>query len=265
MLLPSALSACDLSHQQNSRLQSSLFASPPASPPTSSPTTFETIVNSCRTLHSMMKTPIPAQPDLLPTPPMGHAPFPPVKMRVRSRTPDMNGSQNQRLRIRKRTTVPPRGVNKRRRAPEDNMNREDDVDSDLDDTGSDAHGSENPRQDTVAPSTPKRARIAPETLPRGLERSDFHDLHEPTEEDMNKEGTEVEEEADGEPWSIEDDRVLVELIFEKLKLSRTEWQDCARRVGKSENGVERRWKTLIRNGDIGVKGRARRAKLHGTW
>ncbi|KAI1436111.1 hypothetical protein GGR50DRAFT_652768 [Xylaria sp. CBS 124048] len=276
MLLPSALSSCDLSHQQTTRLQASPFASPPASPPTiSSPTTLETIVNSCRALHSMMKAPaVPAQLDPLPTPPMDHAPFPPIRMRVRSRTPDTNSTQSQRLKIRKRSTMAPRGANKRRRAPEDYyyMDREDDDDEDGSDSddlsfGGDAHGSEREtvRRSRCAPSTPKRARIAPENLPRGLQRSDFHDIHEPTEEETSKEGTAVEKEANGEPWSIEDDRVLVELIFEKLKLSRTEWQECARRIGKSENGVERRWKTLIRNGNIGVNGRARRSKVHGTW
>ncbi|KAI2626213.1 hypothetical protein GGS21DRAFT_530595 [Xylaria nigripes] len=260
MLLPSAISPCDLSHPPSTRPQSSLIASPPASPTASSHTTFDTIVNSCRTLQSILTTaPTPAHPDLLPTPPLSHAPLPPVKMRLRSRPPNTNGSQTRRLKIRKRTTVPHRSVNKRRRLPGDDLDGEDDIDSDSDGNIEDAW------QTTAAPSTPKRARIAPETLPRGLERADFHDLHEPTEEDKNKEGTEIEEEADGEPWSIEDDRVLVELIFEKLKLSRSEWQECARRVGKSENGAERRWKTLIRNGDIGVKARARRGKIHDTW
>lgn len=167
--------------------------------------------------------------------------------------------------IRKRAMPPPRGINKRRRALDDDMGRDDDIDSDLDISNSDVDEVEDARQATPTPTTPKRARIAPADLPRGLERSDYHDLHEPTDEDSQKEGTGVEEEEDGERWSLEDDRVLVELIFEKLKLSRSEWQECARRIGKSENGAERRWKTLLRNGDVGVKTRARRGKLHGTW
>ncbi|KAI0459612.1 hypothetical protein F5B21DRAFT_249845 [Xylaria acuta] len=267
MLMPSALSSCDLSHPPVTRLQSSLFASPPASPPTTPHTTLGTIVNSCRALQTMLSTPppMPAQLEPLPTPPMTHAPFPPIKMRLRPRPQNANGDRDQRLRIRKRTTAPPRGLNKRRRALEDDMGRDDDVDSDLDIGNSDVEEPEDTRHTTPTPSTPKRARIAPADLPRGLERSDFHDLHEPTAEETTKEGTGVEQEVDGERWSVEDDRVLVELICEKLKLSRSEWQECARMVGKSENGAERRWKTLIRNGDVSVKSRARRGKVHGTW
>ncbi|KAI0097365.1 hypothetical protein GGR51DRAFT_541174 [Nemania sp. FL0031] len=267
MLMPSALSSCDLSHPPVAQLRSSHFASPPASPPTSPHSTFTTIANSCRALQSMMATPppLPSQLAPLPTPPMGHAPFSPIKMRLRPRPQNPNEDRNQRLRIRKRPNPPPRGVNKRRRAPDDDMGRDDDVDSDLDISDTDIDEPEDVRHTTPTPTTPKRARIAPETVPRGLERSDFHDLHEPTEEETKKEGTGVEEEQNGERWSVEDDRVLVELICEKLKLSKSEWQECARRVGKSENGVERRWKTLVRNGDVGVKSRPRRGKVHGTW
>ncbi|GAP82688.1 putative DNA-binding protein [Rosellinia necatrix] len=266
MLMPSALSSCDLSRPPVTRLQSSLFASPPASPPTSPQTAFGTIVSSCRALQSMLAAPPPMSSQLgpLPTPPMSHAPFPPMKMRLRPRPQNANGDRTQRMGIRKRTT-PPRGINKRRRAVEDDMGRDDDIDSDLDISNTDVEELEDARCATPTPTTPKRARIAPADLPRGLERSDYHGLHEPAEEEVRKEGTGVEEEEDGERWSVEDDRVLVELICEKLKLSKSEWQECARRVGKSENGVERRWRSLIRSGDIGVKSRARRGKVHGTW
>jgi hypothetical protein len=73
-------------------------------------------------------------------------------------------------------------------------------------------------------------------------------------------------EADGVGWSTEDDRILVELVLEKLKLSKTEWQDCARSLGKDRDSVGRRWKSLVVSGDIGLKARSsRRAKIHGTW
>ncbi|KAI1201795.1 hypothetical protein F5X97DRAFT_289624 [Nemania serpens] len=267
MLMPSPLSSCGLSHPPVTRLQSSLFASPPASPPTSPHTTFSTIASSCRALQSMMTTPppMPSQLQPLPTPPMGHAPFSPIKMRLRPRPQNTNEDRGRCMKIRKRTVAPPRGVNKRRRAPDDDMGRDDDIDSELDISGTDVDEPEEARHSIPAPTTPKRARIAPANLPRGLERSDFHDLHEPTLEETRKEGTGVEEEVGGERWSVEDDRVLVELICEKLKLSKSEWQECARRVGKSENGAERRWKTLVRNGEVGVKLRARRGKVHGTW
>ena len=94
-------------------------------------------------------------------------------------------------------------------------------------------------QQLSRPQTPKRARIAPEVIPLGLERSDYHGLH--IENALaNNEGSsrlEVENddfivEVDGEPWSTEEDRILVELVLEKLKLTKSDWQDCARSLGK---------------------------------
>jgi hypothetical protein len=84
---------------------------------------------------------------------------------------------------------------------------------------------------------------------------------------QQSQGADVEVEADGEAWTAEDDRILVELVLDKLKLSKSEWQDCARSLGKDRHSVGRRWKTLMAHGDVGVKTRSstRRAKLHGTW
>lgn len=233
-------------------------------------------MTTCRSLQSLLTTPSPPEPTempslrQLPTPPLAHAP-PPLKLRLRSRAKAQqnNDSAISRKRIVKR--APPRGISKRRRAIDDDMGRDDseveqDVDSDLElelPVAADREPS--------APSTPKRARIAPEQLPLGLERSDFHHVHllqGDSPEDANKPGTNVEVEADGEQWSAEDDRILVELVLEKLKLSKTEWQDCARSLGKDRQAANRRWKSLIMNGEIGLKTRStssRRAKLHSTW
>ena len=139
--------------------------------------------------------------------------------------------------------------------------------------GRDDNSSDEEFDDEMLPSTPKRARIAPEVLPLGLERSDFHTLQDSsnTSEAGNTDGTEVEVEADGEEWSKEDDQVLVELVLEKLKLSKSDWEE----IGKSFSNLGgrrdrascgRRWKTLMANSDVGLKStRSRRAKLHGTW
>jgi hypothetical protein len=114
------------------------------------------------------------------------------------------------------------------------------------------------------PSTPKRQRIAPESLPLGLDRGDFHLLHlqqQPQSSDHILQSVETNEE-----WSTEEDRMLVELVLEKLKLSRSDWQDCARSLGKDRGSVGKRWKSLMGAGDVGLKrGAPRRAKLHGTW
>ena len=150
------------------------------------------------------------------------------------------------------------------------LSEEIDVDSEVDEALS------IPEQQPQRPSTPKRARIAPEQIPLGLERSDFHALHlqqlplstlkaqldgEALESVEIHGGEEMENE--NERWSTEDDRILVELVLEKLQLSKSEWQDCARSLGKDRGSVGRRWKSLMANGDVGLK--RRRGRIHGTW
>ncbi|KAK2032604.1 hypothetical protein LX32DRAFT_636143 [Colletotrichum zoysiae] len=295
MLMPSAFS-CDTSQPPLTRLQASLFASPPASPPTLSHPGFGNIFDTCRSLQALLSAPQHHQPAApaydaqqhtlptpaqLPTPPLTHAP-PPLKLRLRSRAKQdgaAHSDHHPRKRIAKR--APPRGVNKRRRAAGDDSSRSDtdeDIDSDLEISSRRQPFVQGQSQNNTplhsAPATPKRARIAPEIIPLGLGRSDYHTLHllnggdgvngNNTEEEQ---GTNVEVEADGEPWSAEEDRILVELVLEKLQLSKTEWQDCARSLGKDRNCLSRRWKSLMLQGEVGLKGRrsSRRTKLHGTW
>jgi transcriptional regulator with GAF, ATPase, and Fis domain len=113
-------------------------------------------------------------------------------------------------------------------------------------------------------------------IPLGLERGDYHSLHSSfssafsdndndTSLDAGR-GTDVILEADGSAWSTEEDRMLVELVLEKLKLTKSDWQDCARSLGKDRATVGRRWKSLMLNGDVGLKrGGLRRGRIHGTW
>lgn len=151
-------------------------------------------------------------------------------------------------------------MNKRRRAADEDEEDLSELDSDAEDA----------REDVMnfRPSTPKRARLAPESLPLGLERGDFHALHlqqmgEPSQSQPRVE-REVVESVENE-WSTEEDRILVELVLEKLKLSKEEWQDCARSLGKDRGSVGKRWKSLMAGGDVGLKRNSRRAKIHGTW
>jgi hypothetical protein len=200
-----------------------------------------------------------------------------MKLRLRSHraseTTGLGISTDNPVKARKKIvkrSVPARGPNKRRRTADDDMDRDDeDVESDLDITHNEAQIEA--ADEPVRPHTPKRARIAPEVLPLGLERSDYHALHANgggvLVEDgrAQPEGTDVVVEADGEKWSTEDDRILVELVLEKLKLSKSDWQDCARSLGKDSGSVGRRWKSLMVNGDVGLKRSSRRSKIHGTW
>ncbi|KAG7108761.1 hypothetical protein HYQ45_004877 [Verticillium longisporum] len=282
MLMPSAFS-CDASQQHypsypHTRLQSALFASPPASPPTLASTpAIGNIFNTCRSLQSLLTTPPPperAQLTQLPTPPMAHAPSP-IKLRLRPRAPRPDNSSAPDSRPRKKIVkrAPPRGANKRRRGADDDLGRmdltsDDDSDNQIEaDSESDADVPAMP----AAPSTPKRARIAPEVIPLGLARTDYHNLHAASDTNLPllnlAQGSGVEVERDGEHWSTEDDRILVELVLEKLRLSKTEWQDCARSLGKDRNSLSRRWRSLMAQGDVGLKPTraSRRGKLHGTW
>ncbi|KAF5674667.1 hypothetical protein FHETE_2830 [Fusarium heterosporum] len=246
MLLPSAL-PCDASHSAHSRLQSSLF-SPPASPPAfSSQSSFANIMTTCRSLQSLLSTPAPITTNFnpapshtqLPTPPLAHA-APPLKLRLRPR-PQRREPVGPK-KVTKRAA--PRAAIKKRRVADDDMDRYSSASESCSESPS-RHSMEQ-----VVPATPKRTRIAPEQLPLGLDRSDFHNMH-------FRQGARLfnEEDSDEEDWSAEDDRILIELVLEKLRLSKTEWQDCARNLGRDRHAVDRRWKALLLNGDIGLKSR----------
>ncbi|OBT55372.1 hypothetical protein VE04_05283 [Pseudogymnoascus sp. 24MN13] len=135
-------------------------------------------------------------------------------------------------------------------------------------------------EEEEAPRTPKRSRGVPEMMPLGLVRRDFerlHEAHQYRSEEADALGivggpvgetSEVVEEgeADEGEWTDEEDRVLVELVLQKLKLSRREWMDCAKMVGRDRRSVGRRWSSLVGGGEVGLKRRGReRGELPGTW
>lgn len=311
MLLPSALS-CDTS-QQSPRLQSALFISPPASPPQllSTQSAIGNLINSCRNLHSLIGPLAPNEPAApglntqLPSPPLANMPSPFSRPRLRRRKAETAMSlpsqqvEPPRYRIKKRT--PPRGLNKRRRAVDDDMDRNDSYDDvsgamnqqkeniNIFENGSDdkkvndhnnngvfvfkGYTEESSQAAAAAPSTPKRRRIAPPDVPRGLTREDFHKLGttDATEEEAIEEGTNVEVGKHGDKWSTEDDQLLVEVVLEKVKnmdLSTEVWDDCVRNLpGRDHNSVSSRWESLLKNDKVGLqnRGRSSRGKLHGTW
>jgi hypothetical protein len=270
MLLPSAL-PCDTTHR-TAPVQSALFASPPTSPVLNAQST---LFATCRALQSMLSSP-----NQLPSPPVAHAPPPSnaSKLRLRARNPATafaEGGSNDfdgvvlgsrggivRRKITKRSSAP-RGLNKRRRAVEDESGRDDDEAGVRDEDQSQENAVAG-----AAPNTPKRRRLAPAVLPMGLARSDFRMLQADEEKDTTQPALAPETADDGESaaWTSEEDRILVELVLEKLKLTKSDWQDCARSLGKDRGSVGRRWKTLMGGGEVGLKrSAARRAKIHGTW
>ncbi len=130
--------------------------------------------------------------------------------------------------------------------------------------------------------TPKRRRRVPLLMPMGLSADDFRALDTPVEEidlDMPNISPQARHSDDdsaygsspspdeGE-WHDADDRALVETVLEKLKLSRRDWNDCARMLGKDRDSMERRWGILVGEGNVGLRrgGRVLRPSLEiSSW
>lgn len=131
-------------------------------------------------------------------------------------------------------------------------------------------------------STPKRQKRAPSDLPLGLAITDFESLEESVARQKSHRITpepdeqpdqpvlpsiETSEEDESSEWTAEDDQKLVEIVLEKLKLSKRDWEECARRIGKDNDSVGRRWRALVGEGNIGLRrgGRTVRGRLDECW
>ncbi|KAL1898105.1 hypothetical protein Cpir12675_002053 [Ceratocystis pirilliformis] len=130
---------------------------------------------------------------------------------------------------------------------------------------------------TLKPYTPKRARTCPEVMPLGLSRSDFDDVwrleHEQKQEPCSPavslmsvassassvfDSTSIAStydasNSDTEDWTDEDDDALIDIVLKKLRLSRQEWHECARTLGRNRSTISQRWKSLLMGREIGLK------------
>lgn len=265
MLLPSALSCDSRQPPTRSRFPSSrLF---PDTPPSSDDSFIagNGLLGTCRALQTLLNvspasSPRRSKPDRLQSP-----------LQVRANT---------LTRVAKPTPKPPRGINKRRRDV-----YEDDSDDDR---------TEGTRRDQF--STPKRQRRAPFEIPLGLDLSDFKSLEPPSDSSLTfslplrqteslldddsqqpncDSTTSGPNEIDNPPspfdssseWTSEDDGRLVELVLDKLRLSKRDWNDCARKMGKDNDSVGRRWKALVGEGNVGLRRGRRmvRSRIHESW
>ncbi|KAL3463965.1 hypothetical protein BJX64DRAFT_255970 [Aspergillus heterothallicus] len=280
MLLPSALS-CDL--RRPSRFTPMrLFSTPPPSDDDSG-LPGNGLLGTCRALQSLLGSPAPsprrAKPARLQSP-LTFRPTPPspaASSRKTRATSKLSSSKPLSPR-------PSRGLNKRRR-----NTYEEDMVMDLDSTPTpyDAEAHSNP-------STPKRRRRLPYDLPLGLSQTDFYSLHSPpvtqsppspekrrpNEEFPNfplfnpdaalpsiEESTNPAPPADDMSWSTDDDQRLVEMVLEKFQLSKRDWDECARRMGKDHASVGQRWQALVGEGNVGLRRGKRmvRSHIHKDW
>lgn len=119
------------------------------------------------------------------------------------------------------------------------------------------------------PSTPKRQRTCPPTLPLGLEREDFDALKPvatpPRTPEAKPSCAPQGQEKDDAEWSTGDDSALVALILNKLRLRQSDWDECARKLGKEKDSIGKRWAHLLGDGEVGLRrgsGKQKRGNVH---
>ncbi|KAB8236014.1 hypothetical protein BDV23DRAFT_143764 [Aspergillus alliaceus] len=267
MLLPSAL-PCDMrrSATRSRPTPSRQFTTPP--PSDDDFPSGNGLLGTCRALQSLLSgSPAPsprcAKPERLQSP-----------LHIRS-TPS---TRSRKPKAPKPSPKPSRSANRRKR------DRDEEI-GDTSDTEITTRG--------MRFSTPKRARHVPYDLPIGLSQSDFYSLHSPPvsqsplspahhrQMDLTHEKSaqsldpdaplpsieETEETPSDDPWNADDDQRLVELVLEKFQLSKRDWEDCARRMGKDDVSVGRRWQALIGEGNVGLRRGRRvvRPRIMESW
>lgn len=247
MLLPSAISCEARPPLARSRFSASqVFLSGPSNKESSSPAG-NGLFSTCRALQALLTG--------------SPAPSPRSKPSRLQSPHNIRTAPNKPAKIVKPTAPkPPRGVNKRRR--------------DLGDDGT----QDQENMSSVKFSTPKRARRAPTIMPLGLAQADFNALETPQQSLSPNTNTDhaqaiifderFEEKSLPPDWSTEDDKVLVDLVLEKLKLSRRDWDECARRMGKENpDNVDKRWKALVGEGNVGLRRgkKAVRPRIDEAW
>ncbi|ETN40862.1 uncharacterized protein HMPREF1541_05142 [Cyphellophora europaea CBS 101466] len=271
MLLPSAFPCDGLASTapRPTRPQLPSFSAYTPLPKTATSSDDPTLASSCRALHSILGNPL-------------RAPRPPPRAPARQlRNPF--GDELATTPPRSPRATIPRGAKKRGR---------DEFEADLQNTHYGASTSEH-APDTNILSTPKRRRRIPLDMPLGLSAADFQSLDAPPVGTQNRHQQDHDGDLnmpelshdclsdsdddvdsgygpsngpsptltsmDGPAWSVDDDRILVETVLEKLQLSKRAWNDCARRLGKDRDSIGRRWKALVDEGAVGLK--IRRGKL----
>ncbi|EEA24401.1 hypothetical protein TMatcc_007493 [Talaromyces marneffei ATCC 18224] len=135
-------------------------------------------------------------------------------------------------------------------------------------------------------TTPKRLRHFPYHMPLGLGIADFESLNDMPKTDSGSEALpqiilpsiEIEDtdtntnnantDNDKTDWTTEEDEQLVDMVLEKFRLTKRDWEECARRIGKDDASVGKRWQALLGEGNIGLRrgsGQFVRGRLDGCF
>lgn len=270
MLIPSSLDCAPRKHPRTaSYIPPTTMLSPPSSTTCQSPGS--NMYSTCRALQSLLASNLPAlspSPKIIRAPP--HLGSPIVLTSAPRAQPKKQKSHTvHNAKITKpQPCTPPRSNHnnlKRRR-------------SFGDDDHNDAPALD---QENLKPSTPKRQRTCPPTLPLGLEPHDFAALSKPTptpprtpaakpalappagqEKKKNNNDDDDDDESD---WSTGDDSALVALILNKLRLRPSDWDECARELGKEKDSIGKRWAHLLGDGEVGLRrgsGKRTRGDVH---
>lgn len=73
------------------------------------------------------------------------------------------------------------------------------------------------------------------------------------EEPDNNNNNNSETDDDRSEWTAEDDQRLVDVVLDKLQLSKRDWEECTRLIGKDDDSISRRWRILVGEGNIGLR------------
>ncbi|KAK6353543.1 hypothetical protein TWF696_005506 [Orbilia brochopaga] len=72
------------------------------------------------------------------------------------------------------------------------------------------------------------------------------------------------------PWSEEEDKQLVGMVLAKMRLSATDWAECANTLGRDGLSVGERWRGLVEAGSVGLindkrkEEKMKRARMQGN-
>jgi len=243
MLLPSAL-PCDTMRHPLPQSHPRLFSTPPPSPDddvASQATTGNGSHNTSQTLQTLLGSQMSTPATSAERKPL----LSPIAMMPRMKVSKKISKAKPKAKAQAQSASAPRGFKKRSRDVADDNGRAA--------AGGNGNGNKDDEEQKKF-STPKRMRLAPLEMPLGIKLADYEGLESLLQQDgFSMDGDTAAAVVRGGGWSAEDDRVLVEGVLEKLSLTKEDWNECARKLGRESGSVGGRWTELVGEGRVGLK------------